>query len=1475
MSIQTDLSVSPYFDDYSDQKDFYKILFRPGVAVQARELNQLQTILQKQIERFGNNIFKQGTIIDGCDIAFHPDMQYVKIKDIQVDSTAVDVSTYKNYRVKNQNDVTPLDAHVIAVDAGFESTYPDLNTLYVRYLNTGFGTAGVAATANGQHVFSAGDTLTVYNPDQPIERIDVVPGAGSTGFAAGDKVVILSAIAVQNTTGGVFFANNYNEGDHITDGTANVVIRSIDTVSVPGSVVFSISPRTEDLKVGDASKWTLSSNTTVHTVADIQSSDARIVNQIGSGAAATLTRSALGEVTNINVTQKGSGYTVLPYVSISSVGATIRQIDAFAATPQTHLATVTVAPSQYQPIGNAYGMTVGDGVIYQKGYFSRVAEQLVIIEKYNNQPDAKSVGFETTESIINSNQDPSLLDNATGAPNYTAPGANRLQLTPTLSVISKAEADARADWLYVAEFSAGNPYKQNRQTVYNVIGKEINRRFNESAGNYSQNPFLVSTKNTPGFTNEANTFNVFIDPGVAFVNGSRVETTYNYEAPIAKGTANVTVNNSNITFNYGNYIRVNNVGGYFMFKTGDQVALYDTAATYIKPATAGTTPTTAGEKIGNARIRSLVEESGIAGSPSGVFRLYLFDVEMNFGKNFSNVRSVYYNGTTKAVADLILEEGKAVIKDNTMSSLIYYAGNPAISTVADVSYVYRTSDTGQITSTGSIDLSVPSGGTHTFPYNGGDLSTTQKKDIIVVPLANVETSDANKYSGAVTATTTSTKVDGSSTLFISQVREGDFIKFIGTGTVGQVAQVANDTCLYLTSNASVVVTANTFKAFLPAHVPVSLDRDSRSVTNSSDLKQLTIALGITPLVAGVPMAVTYNVRESDVTPVRKTATRNQFARLCLANNAQAEAGPWALGVGDVFRLKGVYRGSNGTFSTTETDVTQNFYVDHNQTEDFYGISYLYQKPGTNMGLTASDWLLVEFDYFSHGGQGLKAPGGGGTYNINDGITLDAATTTINTVEIPEVYGTRGTYYDLRDQFDLRPSANSTVIPSDDPLTAPLNPAEQTGANRFTAADKKFPAPDSELSATLTYYVGRTDRIIIDESNQFRVIAGTPGSFEPPTAPDNALSLNVLKVPPYPSLPYQLSPEMVAYVDTGIANEKYTTRRINNYRVTTAMTNAERAALQPRGYSMKDIGKLERRIADLEYYTSLTLTELAAQKRVIPGADGADRFKFGFFVDGFEDYSYADTSNPAYSATIVDGYLSPYVSETNIQLSNIMESDSTLPYVEIPYVTQTRATDGPLVGNTLPTKTQIVTSIVQEQRNRNHSGSGYVYEEFFYTFSGKSGPAEFYINAKNNDVKAEIAQADTPDGPWVTTYTSYNALPVSSSDIYTKGLSSLNGGRDFQHQGSLQPRSYPTGTFYEDQFKLIWTHNPDNGVYVRVRVYKGKRHGGFLGTAGGASGTFGYKLFYPIDTDVNQVQTNVTTNYQLAYQGLAFPFNYIF
>lgn len=55
-----DFQIEPFFDDYSEDKQFYRMLFRPGYAVQARELTQLQTILQEQVRRHGDHIFKEG-----------------------------------------------------------------------------------------------------------------------------------------------------------------------------------------------------------------------------------------------------------------------------------------------------------------------------------------------------------------------------------------------------------------------------------------------------------------------------------------------------------------------------------------------------------------------------------------------------------------------------------------------------------------------------------------------------------------------------------------------------------------------------------------------------------------------------------------------------------------------------------------------------------------------------------------------------------------------------------------------------------------------------------------------------------------------------------------------------------------------------------------------------------------------------------------------------------------------------------------------------------------------------------------------------------------------------------------------------------------------------------------------------------------------------------------------------------------------
>jgi len=63
MTQKTNLNAAPYYDDFDKDKNYVRTLFRPGFAVQARELTQLQSQLQYQIEAHGSHIFKEGAAV--------------------------------------------------------------------------------------------------------------------------------------------------------------------------------------------------------------------------------------------------------------------------------------------------------------------------------------------------------------------------------------------------------------------------------------------------------------------------------------------------------------------------------------------------------------------------------------------------------------------------------------------------------------------------------------------------------------------------------------------------------------------------------------------------------------------------------------------------------------------------------------------------------------------------------------------------------------------------------------------------------------------------------------------------------------------------------------------------------------------------------------------------------------------------------------------------------------------------------------------------------------------------------------------------------------------------------------------------------------------------------------------------------------------------------------------------------------------
>ena len=77
MPQNTNLNVSPYFDDFADSKNYQKVLFKPGFPVQARELTTLQSILQNQIEKFGQHFFKEGSMVIPGGTSY--DSQYLSL----------------------------------------------------------------------------------------------------------------------------------------------------------------------------------------------------------------------------------------------------------------------------------------------------------------------------------------------------------------------------------------------------------------------------------------------------------------------------------------------------------------------------------------------------------------------------------------------------------------------------------------------------------------------------------------------------------------------------------------------------------------------------------------------------------------------------------------------------------------------------------------------------------------------------------------------------------------------------------------------------------------------------------------------------------------------------------------------------------------------------------------------------------------------------------------------------------------------------------------------------------------------------------------------------------------------------------------------------------------------------------------------------------------------------------------------------
>lgn len=152
MSQNTNLNVSPYFDDFDENKNYQRVLFKPGTPIQARELTTLQSILQNQVERFGQHFFKEGAMVIPGQLAYDPNFTSVTINESHL---GIPVSAYIDRFVgrliKGQTSgvVAKVESYITNVQSE-----RNLFTLYVKYVSSSDTNFTTSTFIDGENLIS-------------------------------------------------------------------------------------------------------------------------------------------------------------------------------------------------------------------------------------------------------------------------------------------------------------------------------------------------------------------------------------------------------------------------------------------------------------------------------------------------------------------------------------------------------------------------------------------------------------------------------------------------------------------------------------------------------------------------------------------------------------------------------------------------------------------------------------------------------------------------------------------------------------------------------------------------------------------------------------------------------------------------------------------------------------------------------------------------------------------------------------------------------------------------------------------------------------------------------------------------------------------------------------------------------------------------------------------------------------------------
>lgn len=324
---------------------------------------------------------------------------------------------------------------------------------------------------------------------------------------------------------------------------------------------------------------------------------------------------------------------------------------------------------------------------------------------------------------------------------------------------------------------------------------------------------------------------------------------------------------------------------------------------------------------------------------------------------------------------------------------------------------------------------------------------------------------------------------------------------------------------------------------------------------------------------------------------------------------------------DAYKLRYVYEGTSTTPPSVDssgtlvsgTDVTYKFAFDSGQRDTLYDVSRIVLQPGFD---APTGQLVVAFDYFDHSQ---------GDFCTVDSYLHEAG---VPSEEIPQFNSSVYGQINLRDVIDFRPKVDSeTTITGFQDVSILANPEGKDYINFNSDGGIKSltPAPDKQLEYTAifseTQYLDRIDGVFLTKKGDFIVKKGN-SSLNPskPEPVDDAVALAYLSIPAY----------------------------------TNSTKDVRISSVDNRRYTMRDIGKIEKRVERLEYYTALSILEQQALNMQVRDSIGVDRFKSGFFVDNFEAHGVGNLTSPDYKCSIdtQQSVLRPSTKEDSILLKEL-------------------------------------------------------------------------------------------------------------------------------------------------------------------------------------------------------------------------------